>query len=165
MQQLEELFTNPLVKFLIVLLSVKNFINNNILVKFRSLLYKLNGHEAWMPWLYHHTNLMDVSVQVISFTLICSMFMCVYKYVAMWVRCHGTAVWQLALNVCVCVCVCGRWTGQTGTSEDIWYEHCGKHLLLWALWRPKCYCGSPWCLKVHLSLMMVYHFHCKSNGD
>lgn len=35
---------------------------------------------------------MDVSVQVISFTLICSMFMCVYKYVAMWVRC-----------VCVCV--------------------------------------------------------------
>lgn len=105
MQQLEELFTNPLVKFLIVLLSVKNFINNKILVKFRSLLYKLNGHEAWTPWLYHHTNLMDVSVQVISFTLICSMFMCVYKYVAMWVRCHGTAVWQLALNVCVCVCV------------------------------------------------------------
>lgn len=36
--------------------------------------------------------IVDVSVQVISFTLICSMFMCVYKYVAMWVRCHGTAV-------------------------------------------------------------------------
>lgn len=125
MLRLEELFTNPLVKFLIVLLSVKNFINNNILVKFRSLLYKLNGHEAWTPWLYHHTNLMDVSVQVISFTLICSMFMCVYKYVAMWVRCHGTAVWQLALNVCVCVCV---W--QMDWSD--WYI---RGYMIWTLWK------------------------------
>lgn len=163
MQQLEELFTNPLVKFLIVLLSVKNFINNNILVKFRSLLYKPNGHEAWTPWLYHHTNLMDVSVQVISFTLICSMFICVC--INMW-PCGSGAMGLLCDSWhWMCACVCGRWTGQTGTSEDIWYEHCGKHLLLWALWRPKCYCGSPWCLKVHLSLMMVYHFHCKSNGD
>lgn len=105
MQQLEELFTNPLVKFLIVLLSVKNFINNNILVKFRSLLYKPNGHEAWTPWLYHHTNLMDVSVQVISFTLICSMFICVC--INMW-PCGSGAMGLLCDSwhwMCACVCV------------------------------------------------------------